>query len=1002
MTDSITLLRSEHPLLRKVFTVKDCTKASFTPPTNFTAETAAIESLDSLAELLADIGENPYLAVIRGEPIREEPTSCRVKRNKQNFTPAVRSWCMLDIDDLPCPDDVTDTEGFLATATASLPPEFHNVRFFYRFSSSMGIKQGIRVHLWFWLSRPCSDTEMKAWLSNSPVDPSLFNAIQLHLTCSPKFEDGINDPVKHRAGLYTSEEAADSVTVPEDLMDKVLHNFRTARARSQSHAGTYYPAEIIFDEETGLAIDGREQLMFQLSNECMFELLKAGDNITVERLGQAIWDRFTTLADLTVVGGYKWTIDHAHTKARDRIDQWKSGDFTYKSRSDLTTLLPAPDNTQWPQLVDADTASAMLNETLDGFFGSVVNREVRQVGIRITMGAGKTYQTIEKLKDYLASTFGELIEVYVPRHDLAREWVDQLTDAENTDVVHVRPRTGGREIDGHYDHPIRCRRADYVRNLELAGYPIYRTACHNSDTGERCPYFDDCEYLEQFKVDASPNNVVRIYTHQSLFLPKNPVEDQHPPSMMIIDESFLAAAVGNLPELTTDQILQSFRTNDKPEIGNWIIECLRNHNGTISYLTEDKALTVSDLESIPLSVGAYNTDFARTATAVVGDAHLNANLLKLREVLISELKHSDRDVLQRVSWKENSSRVVLSAAKASRFKRSIPTLYLDATLDEAITATYMPGSEFHWIDVEQRAIVTQVHDRTGSNKAWNGSVEAERKNLAAIEYQADDNDLSKLVVVLNVWANAGEKPLLVGHKPLVDYLRAHPKVHAAVSLAHFQSLRGSNAFKDCSVIFITGRNQPSPEDITVQARAIFGSAAIPFTSDSFDTSGCELAPYWPSKNYQGVPSAVNVRSFSDQRIASYQRQLREAESVQAIARLRLVHSEYRKRIYLLSNIPMEIPVDSLVTFDSLLPNRLEQFLLQHGHVALSVQGHVRQCSADNIKPNTVKQTLKRQGADEPQKLLRFLPALARSSVMLATYKAGDKRKTAQSHLFLPT
>jgi len=31
-----------------------------------------------------------------------------------------------------------------------------------------------------------------------------------------------------------------------------------------------------------------------------------------------------------------------------------------------------------------------------------------------------------------------------------------------------------------------------------------------------------------------------------------------------------------------------------------------------------------------------------------------------------------------------------------------------------------------------------------------------------------------------------------------------------------------------------------------------------------------------------------------------------------------------------------------------------------------------------------------------------MPALAKASVLLATYKAGDKRKTEQKHLFTPT
>ena len=45
----------------------------------------------------------------------------------------------------------------------------------------MGIKAGIRVHLWYRSARLCSDIEMRAWLSGCAVDMHLFNQIQINL-----------------------------------------------------------------------------------------------------------------------------------------------------------------------------------------------------------------------------------------------------------------------------------------------------------------------------------------------------------------------------------------------------------------------------------------------------------------------------------------------------------------------------------------------------------------------------------------------------------------------------------------------------------------------------------------------------------------------------------------------------------------------------------------------------------------------------------------------------
>ena len=71
---------------------------------------------------------------------------------------------MIDIDSLAWNGDLSDQQAMLSYAIQQLPVEFQYFDCWYHFSSSMGIKSGINVHLWFWLERPCSDNELKAWL----------------------------------------------------------------------------------------------------------------------------------------------------------------------------------------------------------------------------------------------------------------------------------------------------------------------------------------------------------------------------------------------------------------------------------------------------------------------------------------------------------------------------------------------------------------------------------------------------------------------------------------------------------------------------------------------------------------------------------------------------------------------------------------------------------------------------------------------------------------------
>jgi len=68
----------------------------------------------------------------------------------------------------------------------------------------------------------------------------------------------------------------------------------------------------------------------------------------------------------------------------------------------------------------------------------------------------------------------------------------------------------------------------------------------------------------------------------------------------------------------------------------------------------------------------------------------------------------------------------------------------------------------------------------------------------------------------------------------------------------------------------------------------------------------------------GSRQPVKVRVHPDQRVQAVVEQTREAEMIQAIDRLRLIHSTREKTVYILCNIPLDIPVDEVVTWRELV------------------------------------------------------------------------------------
>ena len=207
----------------------------------------------------------------------------------------------------------------------------------------------------------------------------------------------------------------------------MLSHPRSSKQRTSGKSGLLDPADIIRDPVTDLAIDGREQLMFLLSTQVMQQLVTLEHAPSEEQVTDTLWNRFCEEADISVASDRgPWVIDNAATKARARLQELESGTYEFVSRSDRTTLVAGSGKVERPKLVGAIEAQSKLNTILSGFFEDLARGASPRAAVRLTMGTGKTKQTISHLKSYLSDKFQQTIEVYVPRHDLADEWEKSL------------------------------------------------------------------------------------------------------------------------------------------------------------------------------------------------------------------------------------------------------------------------------------------------------------------------------------------------------------------------------------------------------------------------------------------------------------------------------------------------------------------------------------------------------------------------------------------------
>ena len=96
-------------------------------------------------------------------------------------------------------------------------------------------------------------------------------------------------------------------------------------------------------------------------------------------------------------------------------------------------------------------------------------------------------------------------------------------------------------------------------------------------------------------------------------------------------------------------------------------------------------------------------------------------------------------------------------------------------------------------------------------------------------------------------------------------------------------------------------------------------------------------------------------------------------------------------------------MDHLIGFSDLMPDKLEMELIKQGNIPLTPLGLEKMRPDMGYAGASARKLYQpdRSKASDPKSLLYSLPALVRTSTMIAIFKAGNQRKTTHSHLFLP-
>lgn len=971
----------------------------------FWALEESIRSLRDFYEAVVGYGESGDAFIVRGTLGDGVDTTRPVRRrlsvgsasdtNEYAIKPQVSPWLMIDIDKLALPDamDVIEqTEQSIEYAVSQLPGEFTDASYIWQLSSSCGLfdTNVISVHLFFWLADSLPDEDLRLWADHTNiaygsrlVDRAVFNPVQPHYIANPSFV-GLDDPIiGPRLGFHEGSTPAVALNVDRELF--VVKRDGCGVTGSPIE-GIGYDAKMA---SLGDA-DGCKGFNDVLASAVASYVSSAGGDYAEQ-------SRDDLKADIRNRIDAADSSNHSASEmARYLSDRYLDGliDSAIEKFGSKDAAPP-----YWnPELLTLEGAEIRLRTAIDDFAERAQDWErtldLPVLAIKATAGLGKTQSVIKQLLSYNLLEHGD-VHYYIPTHKLSEQLLDDLNaelslEPEGADYIYERARViGGRSYKAANGQPL-CLKHKVANKIASVGGNVYPLLCKNKDA--QCEYFENCAYLaqmddpetldhdEMFKVLTE----VKVMTHEHLFLRTK--EQFLPPGLVIIDESFVRSAVDVTEMPVTDVLTFGDPDSVISAVGQLLLRQEPNLLGELRKRTSAQALQ-DELEKYE---SLHDNPFAVLDITASIDQQLAAvskvqpsRIPLLIQTLASELTLADREVSHAVTCDGQTVRV---HRRKALLLPPAPALMIDADADTTLLEPFFG----HKVDIEEIAVerIAEVHqfsDRTFSKSSLLGQESGGELLGQVRSFIASIAARGQTLVVASKAIRAaitGEKLSEMGDE----------SVYAGATLAHFNNLRGVNKYSQYQNVIVVGREQPSTTGLEEVARGIWYDSTEPLKLLD-DVSGSKPSQ-WQQRGYRlsGGTGSTRTAVHSDWRVQALQEQIREAESTQAIDRLRLLrgHPEgLQRRVFILSSLPLDITVDHLWNWDA-VQELLRVIGACNGVVPLNPDHLLAACPDLSSKP-----TAKRRVAD--MKGITSLIDILISNLILfsAHYRAGGQSKYSE-------
>ena len=534
------------------------------------------------------------------------------------------------------------------------------------------------------------------------------------------------------------------------------------------------------------------------------------------------------------------------------------------------------------------------------------------------------------------------------------------------------------------DKPM-CHLPDVAGKLAAKGVSVPQALC------ERCPSAGECGYLRQEKeikaLAAAPEGVAIFAPHDYAFLPLPGLIE---PDLAIFDErprdygveeaelsfEMLGEPLQFDRPLTAMSVIQT--TSEEADAAAANLQFIRplmvalrdagqNHPDRILGALRDQRIdqthVVGAIAGLTYFQDRETARAMRAATEQYNFAQMSGRPFDLEKRLEAEIDRREgkiartlktifeallieidkpredavgierADVQRRPGSRDRGPGIVAVRTKALRIGR-VPFLHLDGTADHRMAQRIFGKMDVAHHPVERSPAdrgdrIVQVIGAEFHNAGLRGGRKDRNKITPYHGTWAQTYDAQRADIIKAIEPRPGA--LIIGNKGAIEALK--PGEHGAHA-AHFGAIRGRNDWEQIDRIMVIGREEPSPAAVERIARAFAAH-----DDDAFESLAGKRYPKAQrgirKRDGSGHGVAVNFHpnAWADRVL----KQIRDAEIVQAVDRIRPIFKDQPIEVVLLSPVAVDLTVDQVVAWKDWRKGgtRIERALKQARVVPLS-------------------------------------------------------------------